>query len=125
MDTKKIIIDSSVWIAYFNEDDSQHKKAEEVLNKQTKQLIVPEYILLEVVSVLRQKKKEVSIADFISIALKNDVFLPTGDLVIRVANHYSDEIYKKLSFVDVALAVLSKKYDIITFDKELQKVINK
>lgn len=123
MDSKKVIVDSSVWIAYLDEDDSQHDKAEKVLGGQITPLLVPEYVLLEVVTVLRQKKRESILQQFLNNATRTGVYLPAGNIGIEVASYYTDKKYKKLSFVDVGLLMLSKQYRIITFDKALKQAI--
>ena len=125
MVTKEIIVDSSVWISYFDEDDSQHLKAENLLEKLSEPFLVPEYILLEVVTVLRQKHREAELQQFLDSATRDDVYLPAGNLGVMVASCYADKKYQKLLFVDVALALLAKKYKIITFDKALKQVIEK
>ena len=125
MATKEIIVDSSVWISYFDEDDSQHQKAEDLLEKLSQPFLIPEYILLEVVTVLRQKNREVELEQFLDSATRDYVYLPAGNLGVMVASCYSDKKYSKLSFVDVALVILAKKYKVITFDKALTQVISK
>ena len=119
-----MIIDSSVWIAYFDTNDSQHTSAKQTLETRTTAVIIPEYILLEVVTVLRNKKKESVLKQFIDLATKRGTYLAADTLGVEVAACYSQKQYQKLSFVDVALVLLSKQYEIITFDKALTEVIN-
>ncbi len=47
----------------------------------------------------------------------DDIFSKTTDLLFNLKEK------NKLSFVDISLLALSKKYEIITFDKELRKFL--
>lgn len=125
MKAKKTIVDSSVWIAYFYHQDSQHQQATKLLEAVTTQIVIPEYILLETLTIFRHKKEERAITDFLEIAMRKDVYMPSGTLGEEVAIYYAESKDKKLSFVDTGLLLLSKKYSIITLDKALQKAINK
>ncbi len=46
------ILDSNVWIAFFHESDSQHKKAEKIIKELGALIVVPEYVIVEVSSIL-------------------------------------------------------------------------
>jgi predicted nucleic acid-binding protein len=123
MASKALIIDTSVWISYFDEDDSNHKVARDTLDKESAQVRVPEYILLEVVTVLRLKKLNDVAEKFIRLATNPNVYLPAGTLGLEIAKVYNDKKFTKLSFVDTGLALLSKEYRVITFDKDLKNVL--
>ena len=125
MEARQIIADSSVWVAYFYDKDSQHTRAVQVLEEESLPILVPEYILLETVTILRQKKEELALQKFMLAAMRDDVYLRARNLGIEVARLYATPEYKKLSFVDVSLVLLSKEYRVITFDRALQNVINK
>lgn len=121
-----IILDSNVWVAYLNKNDSQHKKAEEIFSHLTAGLAVPEYVILEVCSVLTLKANK-SIADkFLEFITDNQ------DIEILFSNHvfftgvivcFKNTSQQKLSFTDIALVYLSKTHKVITFDKQLEKAI--
>lgn len=123
MEHKETIVDSSVWIAYFYESDTQHEKARKIVNNLVAPLI-PEYVLLEVTTILRLKKQEEALKRFVDLTITGGAYLPVGNLGLEIASCFSDIKYRKLSFVDVGLALLSKKYKVVTFNKELEKVIN-
>ncbi|MCD4706089.1 type II toxin-antitoxin system VapC family toxin [bacterium] len=121
------ILDSNVWIAFFNEMDNQHKKAEKVIKKlNNNQIVVPEYIVTEVASILRFKAgKEVS-NDFIkSISDNDDIIILLSDEFFfnNVVDNFINLDGCKLSFIDIAILYLSKNYKVITFDKNLEKAI--
>lgn len=123
MVSKKIILDSNVWLAYFIEDDSQHDKAVVVFSNITETILMPEYVLLEVSTLLRSKKHNVKAVDFCRKMITNrETFLHSMPLVGETADTFCKR-NDKLSFVDTALLVLSKEYTVITFDKALQKAI--
>lgn len=50
----KIIFDTNVWIALFNENDAHHEKAKQLfLGSET--IYIPEYVILETTTVLQLK----------------------------------------------------------------------
>ena len=123
-----VILDSNVWIAYLNKNDSQHKKAEQIFQKLNKPLILPEYIILEICSVLAIRASKNVSDKFIKVFLYNQdiqILLSNEKLFINTLKRFLDKTSKKLSFVDAALLHLSKSYEIITFDLNLQKAIKK
>jgi predicted nucleic acid-binding protein len=79
--------------------------------------------LLETITVLRQKKQEELLQEFTKLVIEKDKYLPADTLGVEVAIAYSGSVFKKLSFVDVSLVLLSKKYTVLTLDKELQKML--
>ena len=120
-----MIIDSSVWIALFNERDSQHDKA---VSKSASfaDVALPEYIFLETCTLLLSKAGRDVTEQFLAYVLDSadvailhsspEFFQATARLFRRPTN-------KKLSFVDVSLLVLAESHDIITFDKTLARAI--
>ena len=52
---KQAILDSNVWIAFLHKGDSQHKKAQRIFARQKEPIVIPEYVIIEVSSVLLQK----------------------------------------------------------------------
>jgi len=120
------VLDSSVWIALFNESDSQHAKADRIFQSLQSTIILPEYVLLEVCTILTQKAgKEVSHA-FLATAFENeDVDLLVVDELFfyELIDKYRASKDEKLSFVDVALLSLASTYDVITFDQKLSRAI--
>ena len=124
---ENIILDSNLWIAYFNENDSMHKSATEIFKKQ-KKIIIPEYIILETATILLLKANRKIAKMFIEIIFdNNDIeIIPSNNIFLfKTKNQFLENKTGKLSFVDCGLVELSKNYKIITFDKELQKSIDK
>lgn len=126
--TKEVILDSSVWIAYLNPADSQHKKGELLLQSlEGNNFVVPEYVLAEVVSVLKNKKAGDVASTFFNAVLENDGahILNTGEWLPLFAHEFRVYEETNLSFVDCALVALSHEYTICTFDTELAKILKK
>lgn len=121
-----VIFDSDVWIALLNKNDSQHQKAKLVFESIKENIILPEYVFIEISSVLSLKVGKGVADDFIKIALNNknirmlvsrkEYFAEIVDIFIKSPN-------KHLSFIDFSLLYFSKKFKVITFDKKLKKAI--
>ena len=125
---KKIILDSSVWIARLHTDDSQHDKALSIFKGIFNEIYVPEYVLLEVTTLLKQKGCLDLAKNFITevTILNKSIFIPSYQYFTETQSAFlNTEKNNKLSFIDTSLLVLSKEYTIITFDKQLQKEIQK
>ena len=124
--SRPLVLDSSVWIAFLYREDSQHKKACRLLEIETGPIIVPEYVLLEVATVLRQKRQASVVKKFVQNTITNpSVFLPADDLASKTARLFLTQDNDTLSFIDTALIVLSHKYAVITFDKTLKRALKK
>ena len=121
-----IILDSSVWVAFFNKEDSQHKKAVQTLKKYRRGLLVTEYILLETSSVLCIRADKTTADKFLKMMMNNrDIkIMPAGKYFLnKVVKEFLIYKEKFLSFTDVSLMHLAKQHEIITFDKKLAKAI--
>jgi len=120
------ILDSNVWIAFLYIDDAQHEKAKKVFQLCKKPIVIPEYIVIEVSSVLSQKAGKRIANAFLEIITQSkdvDVLFSEDQFFIEVVNFFKKRKEHNLSFVDFSLLYLSKSYQIITFDKNLQRAI--
>lgn len=121
-----IIFDSNVWVAFFHEVDSQHQKARKVFSALSSKILLPEYVLLEVASVLAKRASK-GIADmFIERVIDNEaveLLIFEDKQFLEFCENYRRLPNAKLSFIDAALLTLSVRYDVITFDAELQRMI--
>jgi len=124
----KVILDSNIWIGYFNKDDVHHKVAIVRVNSLSKQdVYVPEYVVVESLSVLKMRQSE------LVAKLCLDVFqhthhihiIPSGDLFKKTITLFQTLSDKHLSFVDLSLLALSRDYTVKTFDKKLAAAIKK
>lgn len=126
--SKKIILDSSVWIAQLLKEDSQHNKAVTLFKDITNKIYVPEYILIEVTTLLKQKGYFGLAKNFLLEVIdpNEPILIPSDQYFTETQSAFLNvEKNNKLSFIDTSLLVLSKEYTIITFDKQLQKEIKK
>ena len=114
------LLDSSVWIALFIEDDSCHARAELIFVSLTGIVYVPYCIVLEVVTILERKHSLQQALKFLSF-IENDarVLLVNDDIHEEV--DFFVGLGESTSFVDASLLFLSKKLgaQLTTFDKNL------
>lgn len=122
-----MVIDSSVWVALYDESDSQHRKAIET-GRSFSQVILTEYVILETSSLLLRKVGETASEQFLRFALDNSeviILYSSQDFFKDVASLFRKLRNKKLSFVDVSLLYLSRMHKVITFDMALKKEIQR
>lgn len=123
------ILDADVWIAYLNTEDSQHAKAVKVIGElEAKQEIigVPEYVVLEVVTVVRRIAGATIATVFMATVAENALvrILPSDTSLFRsVCFAVYHARVPKLSFTDIALLRLAQKHRVITFDRALARAI--
>lgn len=126
MEYKNVLVDSSVWYAFFSEDDSNHEKALIFKDLYFQEQIMPDIVFYETVTVLKRKAARQALDQFIFYATE------AMQITIRLFYEYNSEVLKLfhsesaqgLSYVDSLLLYLSKEYHILTFDEELKKLIN-
>ena len=120
-----IILDSNVWIAFLNADDSQHVRAEKVMKSVlNEQIGIPEYVIVEVCNVIAAKAGQASARAFLNAISENEQFsiLFAGvEFYHSVSSFFIERELSGLSFVDVALLFLAQEHKVITFDKRLGK----
>jgi predicted nucleic acid-binding protein len=123
-----MILDSNVWIGYFNVDDAHHKASVKLVDSiALEQIYIPEYVLIESISVLKlraSQKQSFLCLDFFmhtpNIHIMPSVLVFSKTISLFQTLHESD-----LSFVDASLLVLSAEYNVQTFDKKLASAIKK
>lgn len=122
-----VFLDSSVWIAFLNNQDSQNQKSISIFkNIEKEYLEINDYVFSESLTVFRYKKLEKQCKNLIRFLKDFNInFNISDNQVLALANYYFFK-YQKLSFVDCQLLASSKINDaeLITFDKELQKAWN-
>lgn len=119
------IFDSSVWIAALDADDSQHARAMTIVPNAEFPIGIPEYVAVEVCSVLGRVDK--GLADrFIERVLENDdctVLYSSKGFFEAVSKEFQRYPKNDLSFTDIALLALSHFENVITFDRKLAKAV--
>ena len=124
-----IVLDSNIWIASFDRSDSTHAEAEAVfeeLEQQKEVVIVPEYILLETVTMINRLVGKKQSDVFLGLVFNTDgveVLPSTPDFLEEVVTAYMRYNTKRFSFADVSLIVLSLEFTVYTFDQHLRKEI--
>ncbi len=121
------IFDSNFWIAYFDKNDSQHKKAAVIFEREPI-FFITEYCILETASILSRKSGKANAEVFLDNVFENDaitILYSHQGFFAGTVESFRKNKNKNLSFVDISLLYLSSKYEVITFDKELEKAIKK
>lgn len=120
------VLDSSVLVALFRENDTFHSLAKGIFMKEGS-FLVPDHVLSETLTVLKMRESlEVAqhcaefifnSEDIVIYSVEQDEFLYAFDYFVNGDN--------RLSFIDTILFALSdyKGYEVHTFDKELEQVI--
>ncbi len=122
----KIVLDSNIWIGYFNEKDSLHKQSVKIVEA-LNAVYVPEYVVLESVSILKMKSgpELANICLGIFTDSLNINVIPSSSIFSKTTNLFKTLNDKHLSFVDMSLLALSRDYEVKTFDKKLASAIKK
>ena len=123
---KQVIFDSNVWIAFLHKSDTQHKKALDFFANQKEPIAIPEYVIIEVASVLLQKAGKKTSDEFLGVVMNNEdieVLYAQDQFFNEVVDIFRKSSMKTLSFIDFVLLYLARSYQVITFDKNLQKAI--
>lgn len=124
------ILDTNVWVAYLNTEDSQHGKATKVFDAlEAKQEVVgvPEYVVLEVVTVVRRSAGAKTATVFMATLAENELvrILPSDASLFRsVCSAVYHGQVPKLSFADIALLRLAQEHRVLTFDRALARAID-
>ncbi len=126
MESKKIIVDTNIWVALFNEHDSDHKRVVKYIDLLGEEQIMPDLIFYETLTVLRNKSEDNDpLETFIEFTTKAQLvtirlfYENNSDILTLFINEHKDG----LSYIDTLLLFLSKEYHILTFDKKLKKRI--
>ena len=120
-----IIFDSNIWIAYLNKSDSTHQQALKLFQETNiKDILITEYLLLEIVTVLKQIQGYKFAHKFIQqVTDENISFIESKNFYAKTLLLFQSLGEDKLSFVDVSLLYLSEKHKVKTFDKSLKRMI--
>lgn len=126
--SRTVIFDTNIWIGLLVNADSLHRKSVAMARGNALMLkIVPEYILLETLTLLKKYTTTKEVQQSL------DMFLQSETVEILPAVHSYDKTIalfqtlndKHLSFVDTSLLALSHEYEVKTFDKKLATAIKK
>lgn len=126
-----IVLDSSFLVAFHNERDSQHGAARELmrgfLDGRWGKGLLPEYVFLEVVTVLlvrRDLETAVSTGRLLLEAQELE-FVPCSDVFPDSMQLFASQKNTSLSFADAAIAVIAQTRadgQVLTFDEGFRKI---
>ncbi len=122
------ILDTSVWAAYFNDEDSQYAKAQKALSDARLPIAIPEYVVLETTTVLTQRAGKAAADRFLDLVSDIDDMdlLPTDErFFLEIIQAFRDQPSRQLSFTDVALLILARTHAVVTFDRQLANAIKR
>lgn len=117
------LVDSSVWVALFLDFDTQHRKAERIIQRISGITSVPYCVIAEVVTILAYKHSKRLADNFIAYVRDNqDIKVVNNDALDEMDFYIA--IPHKLSFTDAALIFLAGRLDakLVTFDKQLERI---
>lgn len=122
-----VVVDSSVLVAALHHEDALHDRGVRALESAAAPVIVSEYVAVETIGVLTARKHKPSAAVLIRALAEGGslLFRPSTPLLFGETARYFLTTTKRLSFIDCSLIVLSRDFDILTFDKALAKAIRK
>jgi predicted nucleic acid-binding protein len=126
-----IVLDSSFLIAYHNAADVHHSAAlsvmERVLRGEWKAVLLLEYVVLEVMTVLRMRvdaPTAVSVGELL-LESREIQFLPCSDIFLRALETFRGERTAALSLVDAAIVSVARENEpgfVATFDGDFTGV---
>lgn len=121
-----VFVDTSAWIAYFDENDDFHEQANEVFF-QKPDLITSNIVFHETIALLARRKnkdKAIGVGHFILSGLFIDVAVLSKNQELQAWNLFRNE-KKHLSLVDWTIKVVMDDEgltDIFTFDTDFDGV---
>lgn len=131
---RRVLIDSSVWIAYFDKDDPHTERAKKILNELTESgsaLLLTDYVIQEIITVLLYKNKP-KLAECFMEYLEDEpsaeilsIDAPLVQKTMRFAK--SKNWRPKLSLTDWSMFYLANTLNLplYTFDRQLDHVVKK
>ena len=127
MEKNNLVIDSSVLIAFYHDDEDDHSLAVDILEKSREHnIILYPYVIQEVVTILTYRFGLDMAMKFLSdLPRAENVFMPAVDLVGDI--EYFQKLNKKISFTDSSLVRLAKglNAELVTFDRQMMSLVKK
>ena len=126
-----IVLDSSFLIAFYNDRDSQHGAARglmrEFLSGRWGRGLLPEYVFLEVVTVLLVRRDLATAVRTGHLLLEAQEleFVPCSDVFVDTLQLFGSQKNTALSFADAAIAVIARtraEGQVLTFDAGFRKM---
>ncbi len=125
MESESFVVDSNVFIAFYNQNDTQHIDALRLMGElQSATLVVHPYVLQEVSTVLTYRFGFETAKKFLSdIATAENVIIPPINVRSEIERFHL--LGKNMSFADVAIINLAEQMAIrlLTFDRQILSVL--
>ena len=126
-----IVLDSSFLIAFHNRRDVHHTAAAEIMDRLLDgawgELLLPEYVFLEVVTVLAVRlgiETAVAVGETLLDARELE-FVPCSELFLDTLDVFRRQPGTSLSFADSAIVAIARRREaghVATFDADFQGV---
>lgn len=127
MGSSLFVVDSNVFIAFYNQADAQHEDAVSILQEiENETIIVYPYVIQEVATVLVYRFGITVARKFLNdITNAHNVLLPPVEVIGDI--EYFSSVNKKISFTDSSLVRIAKRMNagLITFDKQMIALLKK
>ena len=123
-----ILVDSNIFIAYFNESDKNHNEAVKIMGYlEDKEPIITDYIFSEIITVtlLKKKEKQIAIEAGKEILKSKIKIFKVNKEIFKKSWQLFQDYDLKMSFTDftnLAFLDLFKINHIATFDKDFKKI---
>ena len=117
------LVDSSVWIAAYLQNDPNHEKCKRLLIRIDDKILLPYCVLSEVATVLTYKHSKKQALEFIRVVTSsNNIEFIDDDMHKELA--FFKTLPQRISFTDAALLLIAKerKAKLLTMDKQLVNI---
>lgn len=122
MSGERILIDTSIWIAYFqNKPSAFSKKVDEILSGDV--IYIPKIVVAELIQGAKSQKEISIIEDFVDtfniIDQKEDTWVEAGKLSYRLRKKG-----KSINLTDCYIAIIARAYEcyVFTLDKHFKYI---
>jgi predicted nucleic acid-binding protein len=130
----RILLDSSVWISYFNQSDVHHNEAENIITaalQRNANIVVPDLVYIEVLNnVWRLTKRHSTLKQCRTVFQESAPYI---ELVMGNRPFWFEYVEQELTTIslrtaDLIIAAYGKYFEVDrfeTFDKNLKKQVDK
>ena len=124
MEKNNLVLDSSVLISFYNDNEESHSLAVEILKKsQNHTIVLHPYVIQEVTTILSYRfGLEMAMGFLSDLPRAENVFMPAVDIIGDI--DYFQKLRRKISFTDSSLIRLAKglNAELVTFDKQMMSL---
>ena len=120
------ILDTSIYVSAFLEDDTNHELGLNILSNLNWKINIPYLVFQEVITVLTYKHSKKLAWDFVDFILEDNRFILINWEIIEEISFWQD-IKNKISYIDIIVIYTAIKYSIklYAFDKDMEKLYKK